>query len=323
MRRTTITSGFAVLLAGGVTAAVVSVVADGGAFLSPQAKQSGHAEAVVTPVAGPSWLNRMGIRYRDTSLGRGAGRYGPGTTDQAARKPLVLPAGRTVEVTGADLYRLNCQACHRAEGTGAPPEVRSVLPAVQGSSLQMMRQKLRLEGRSDADTEARKQASKAKSDLYARIQHGGQKMPSRAHLQQSEIDMLYAYLTELAGTPDARPLVKETVSWERLGENVVKGTCHICHDAVGSQPTGQALLNGQIPPFATVLATKSVVDFVSKVRSGAETTMGDVPFHYRGRMPVFYYLKDHEVAAAYLFLTMFPPQAKLERPAQPFGHEVE
>jgi mono/diheme cytochrome c family protein len=135
--------------------------------------------------------------------------------------------------------------------------------------------------------------------------------------------MVYAYLTELAGTPDARPMVKETVSWERLGENVVKGTCHICHDAAGAQPKGRALLNGEIPPFTTVLATKSVVDFVNKVRSGAPTTMNDLPFHYRGRMPVFYYLKDHELAAAYLFLTIFPPQARLEGPPRSFAHGNE
>jgi cytochrome c5 len=225
-------------------------------------------------------------------------------------------------VTGADLYRLNCQACHNAEGTGAPPEVRSVLPAVQGSSLQMMRQKLREEGRSGADIEARKEASKAKQDLYTRMQTGGQKMPPRAHLQKSEMDMVYAYLTELAGTPDAKPLVKETLSWERLGENVVKGTCHICHDAVAPRP-GQTVLNDRIPAFTTVLATKSVVDFVTKVRSGAQTTMGDVPFHARGRMPVFYYLKDHEVAAAFLFLTMFPPQARLDVAPQSFAHGGE
>jgi len=317
MRRTTI---LAVLLAGGMTAG--STAADRGASLSPQAKQSTPAEPVITPVTGSSWLNRKGITFRDTSLGRGSGRYGPAAGETAARKPLALPTGRTVEVTGADLYRLNCQACHNAEGTGAPPEVRSVLPAVQGSSVQMMRQTLREEGRSGADPEARKQASKAKADLYTRIQRGGQKMPPRAHLQKSEIDMIYAYLTELAGTPDAKPLIKETVSWERLGENVVKGTCHICHDAVAPKP-GQIVLNDRIPPFATVLATKSVVDFVNKVRSGAETTSGDIPFHSRGRMPVFYYLKDHEVAAAFLFLTMFPPQARLEGPPQSFGHGGE
>jgi cytochrome c5 len=311
--RHTITWGVEVLLVSGITAAASIIAAGPDGVVSRQPKQSAtHSEPVVTPVAGSSWLNHLGIRYRDTNLGRGSGRYGPAPSDEAAaREPLVLPAGRSLELDGADLYRLNCQACHGAEGTGAPPEVRSVLPTVQGSSLQKMRHKLQLERRGGAETAAaQKQANQMKRDLYARIRHGGEKMPPRAHLEESEIDMLYAYLTELAGTPDAGPLARRTVSWERLGENVVKGTCHICHDAVGPRPTPQALLNGAIPPLTVLLADKSVVDFVNKVRSGASTTMGDLPFHYRGRMPVFYYLKGHELAAAYLFLTEFPPQAK-------------
>jgi hypothetical protein len=135
-----------------------------------------------------------------------------------------------------------------------------------------MRQKLRLDGIAGASSEARKEAIQAKRDLYARIQHGGQMMPPRDHLQESDLDMLYAYLTELAGTPDARPLVAKTVSWERLGEHVVKGTCHICHDAVGPSPAGAAQLNGDIPSFQTLLASRNVVDFITKVRSGAQTT---------------------------------------------------
>jgi len=215
-----------------------------------------------------------------------------------------------VEVTGADLYRQNCQACHAAEGTGAPPDVRSLLPMVQGSSIQMMQQKLRLDGHGADSAAARKQAIQTKHDLYTRIRHGGEKMPGRAHLDDADIDMLYAYLSELAAIPDARPLKRRTVSWDRLGENVVKGTCHICHDAVGLRPTGQEMMNGEIPPLSTLRAAKSVVDFVNKVRSGAATTMGDLPFHYRGRMPVFFYLKNDEVAAAYLYLNDYPPQAK-------------
>ena len=38
-------------------------------------------------------------------------------------------------------------------------------------------------------------------------------------------------------------------------------------------------------------------------------TTGDPAFHYRGRMPVFSFLQDVEVAAAYLFLVDYPPQA--------------
>src|SRR3954462_11736085 len=123
----------------------------------------------VTPVSGRRWLHTLRVDYRDTSLGRGAGRYGPNPSDLATdRKAAPVTLGARVTVTGADLYRVNCQACHRAEGTGAPPEIKSVLPAVQGSTLQQMRGVV------------------TKADLYARIEKGGQKMPARAHLQPAD-----------------------------------------------------------------------------------------------------------------------------------------
>ena len=53
----------------------------------------------------------------------------------------------------------------------------------------------------------------------------------------------------------------------------------------------------------------TVADFVAKVRSGAPVTTANPVFHYRGRMPVFPYLQDVEVAAAYMFLIDYPPQA--------------
>jgi mono/diheme cytochrome c family protein len=311
MRRP-ISGAFSILLICGITTVASLIAADPDGALPAQKKQSTKStEPVVTPVTGPSWLKHLGLSYRGTSLGRGSGQYGPNPNDQTpTHEGLALPAGRSLDVTGADLYRQNCQACHTAEGTGTPPDVRSLLPMVQGSSIQLMQQKLRQEGHGGDVAAARKQAIEMKRDLYTRIRQGGEQMPARAHLDEADIDMLYAYLTRLADPADAKPLTHRTVSWERLGENVVKGTCHICHDAVGPRPSAQALMNGAIPPLATLRADKSVVDFVNKVRSGAATTMGDLSFHYRGRMPVFFYLKGYELAAAYLFLNDFPPQAK-------------
>ena len=72
------------------------------------------------------------------------------------------------------------------------PDVRLVLPLVQGLSFEAMRRKLRLDGTAGASAEARRQATQAKRDLYARIQHGGQKMPPREHLQEYDLDMLDA-----------------------------------------------------------------------------------------------------------------------------------
>ena len=276
-------------------------------------------EPVVTPVAGPSWLNRLGLSYRDSSLGRGGATYGPPPTPPTSGAPTPRPSlpsavplavGRPVVLSGADLYRLNCQACHRAEGTGAPPEIKSVLGLVQGSSLELVRQHLQQEGKTATRSAAREEATRARTALYQRIQKGGQRMPALAHLQEADIDVLYAYLTQLAGSPDASPQSERTASWARLGEHVVKGTCHICHDAVGPRPSEQArLLQGTIPPFTMLLEDKPVVDFMTKVRSGAPVMTADPAFHYRGRMPVFSYLKDAEVAAAYMFLVDYPPQA--------------
>jgi mono/diheme cytochrome c family protein len=245
----------------------------------------------VTPVSGPSWLHRLGVDYRDTSLGRGAGRYGPNPTDLATNQPPVsLTAGTRVTVTGADLYRLNCQACHRAEGTGAPPEIKSMLPAVQGSTLQQMR------------------GAVTKADLYARIEKGGQKMPARAHLAPADVDVLYAYLTALAGTPGGPAHPQETITIDRLGESVVKGTCSICHDATGPRPSDKAMLDGAIPSLASLLTDKSIAEFVNKAERGALAVMGTPPVPHRGRMPVFYYLTDHELAAAYAYLKRYPPR---------------
>ena len=304
-------------LIAGLIVGTTLTIAGGGSATGQGAPSTKTQEPVVTPVAGPSWLNRLGLTYRESSLGRGAATSRPATDARFAVHATAiavdrgaLPIGRPVMLSGADLYRLNCQSCHRAEGTGSPPEIKSVLGLVQGSSIELVRQHLQQEGKAAAGSAARAQATRARADLYQRIQKGGQRMPALAHLQEADIDVLYAYLTQLAGSPDASPQLRRTASWARLGEHVVKGTCHICHDAVGPRPSAQALLiQGTIPAFTTLLEDKPVVDFVTKVRSGAAVMKGNPAFHYRGRMPVFSYLQDVEVAAAYTFLVDYPPQA--------------
>lgn len=268
------------ILAGGLITSV---------HAGPPTAAAGAPDPAVTPVSGQSWLHKLGVEYRDTSLGRGAGRYGPNPSDLATtRPPLKVTLTDKMTVSGADLYRMNCQACHRAEGTGAPPEIKSMLPVVQGSTLQQL---------SGAVTRA---------DLYTRIEKGGQKMPSRGHLQRADVDVLYSYLTKLAGKNANE--TKETISADRLGENVVKGTCHICHDATGARPSDKAMLEGAIPSLASLMSDKAIVDFVNKAERGAPTVMGEPPAPHRGRMPVFYYLTDNELAAAYKYLHAYPPK---------------
>src|SRR5262245_24258857 len=148
------TAAFATLLASTLTA---GLAAHGGIPPSQPPAAPPPTASGVTPVAGPSWLNHLGIPFRDTSLGRGSGGYGPSPSDPAVeRQPVALSIDRSVTLTGADLYRLNCQACHHAEGTGAPPEVRSVLPAVQGSSLEMMRKQLQRDRHAPRSEERRR-----------------------------------------------------------------------------------------------------------------------------------------------------------------------
>ena len=143
-------------LTAGLIVGTTLTIAGGGSATGQGAPSTKTQEPVVTPVAGPSWLNRLGLTYRESSLGRGAATYGPPptpgspSTQRPSQSIAALPIGRPVMLSGADLYRLNCQSCHRAEGTGAPPEIKSVLGLVQGSSIELVRQHLQQEGKAAA-----------------------------------------------------------------------------------------------------------------------------------------------------------------------------
>jgi mono/diheme cytochrome c family protein len=266
-------------------------------------------DPTVTPIAGPSWLTHLGITLDKTSLGQSSGVYGPGdNTTAPPQESLGVP--RSITIGGADLYRFNCQACHRAEGTGKPPEISSVLDAVQGSSMELVRKRLREEHQRSAEKTARAEAVQARAAILTRIHQGGKRMPPRDYLRDEDVLALFAYLTELAGTPNGERPSTEVVTWARVGEQIAKGTCHICHDAVGPHPTAAALSRGAIPSLQSLLARKAVTEFVRKVRSGAPVALVDPALFHRGRMPVFTYLKEAEVAATYMYLSTYPPRAR-------------
>lgn len=304
-------AGFTGSIAGG------SLLATGHIPATRQAKDSSKkpAEPAVTPVTGPSWLHHLNVPYGGTSLGRGAGRYGPGPNESSppGRGSVPIVVRESVFLTGGDLYRLNCQACHTAQGTGAPPEIKSALDLIQGSSLTLVRQQLAQKGMPPDNPNVRAEVAKARTDLYRRIREGGQRMPPHTHLQAADIDVLYPYLTQLAHVPESPRPSRRQVSWSRLGEHVIKGTCHICHDAVGPRPTAEAMLQGVIPPLNIIRADNSQAAFIWKAKNGAPLVTGRPSFHYRGRMPVFYYLQEEELAAAYYYLGAYPPQAAAVR----------
>jgi len=97
----------------------------------------------------------------------------------------------------------------------------------------------------------------------------------------------------------------------------VKSTCHICHNAAGPNPDPQQVFDGTIPPLNTLTTRVSLPQFEQKIRSGAPIMMGTPPSPLRGRMPVFYYLREDEVADAYLYLTLYPPDWGVPDPPLP------
>jgi len=209
-------------------------------------------------------------------------------------------------LTGADLYRLNCRSCHGPDGEGAPPEIPSYMDAVRGSSAALIRKRLEARGTPVSDAFVAELAKGGEKDLRDRLQHGGKKMPAFPHLAGREVDALLHYLKRQAGVPEATgPDLQVDESVARVGEHLVKGTCHICHDATGPGSGHMMMMRGTIPSLASFPEEKSPDDLISKVRYGASGMMGMMG---GGRMPTFPYLTDDEIVAAYLYLASYPPQ---------------
>jgi len=172
-----------------------------------------------------------------------------------------------------------------------------------------MERRMRERGRPISAAFARELASGSAKDLLARLKNGGQKMPSFNYLSDSEVRALLGYLDVLAGVPGGGKSATVIEPAARVGELLVKSTCHICHDATGSWPDPEELLQGSIPPIAGFTAKKTMPEFIWKVRHGAPVVMGSLQLTYRGRMPLFDYLSDDEVASAYIYLVHYPPQS--------------
>jgi mono/diheme cytochrome c family protein len=217
-------------------------------------------------------------------------------------------ASQTLTLHGSDLYRLNCQGCHGETGQGAPPEINSVINPVRATSVALVMERMKTAGMDISRADAVKLAQQSNSALLLRLHNGGENMPPFPHLNEAEIRSLFAYLKQLAGVPGAEGeqlAVQESLI--RVGEHIVKSTCHTCHSAAGPDPSAQQLWDGAIPPLSVLTTRKGRPEFIRKVTHGAPILMGALPVLYRGRMPVFYYLSEDEVADVYLYLTLYPP----------------
>jgi mono/diheme cytochrome c family protein len=287
----------------------------------------GHAAGPndrVTGVAGESWLNHLHRTLEDTSMGK-TGRLGLPTSVSAEESPSWQRAlsydfsGQAVTLKGADLYRLNCQGCHGESGLGAPPEINSVINPVRSASVALIMERMKKVGMDMSRADAAELANQSKAALLQRLHNGGTDMPPFPHLTEPEVRAILAYLNQLAGVPGAE---KQQVAVEessfRVGQHIVKSTCHICHNAAGPNPNPEQISQGAIPPLSTLTMRTSLPEFIRKVRSGAPIVMGTPPLPCRGRMPVFYYLSENEAADVYLYLQRYPPyQYAVLDPANP------
>src|ERR1700680_441932 len=259
----------------------------------------------VTPVRGPSNLERVGLTMDTSGMGR-TGRWGPPPTDNPVSLPSITYSENIIRpsrLSGADLYRLDCQACHQADGGGSPPEINAIIGPVQATSAVVMAERMKKMGRPITPAFARQLATGSKKDLLDRLKNGGQKMPPFSHLTRKEVEALVAYLellAKVAGAAKRQSAVTEAVV--RIGELMAKGTCHICHAATGRWPDPEELLQGAVPSLASISTERSMHQVIRKVRHGTPVVMGRALVPSRGRMPVFEYLKDDEVASAYLYL---------------------
>jgi mono/diheme cytochrome c family protein len=272
---------------------------------------------VVTPVTGESWLEHLHRSFGETSMGKSSGVYGP-AAPMPSQWPLPLPplhlsnkfTGQSTTLYGSDLYRFKCQGCHGAGGTGAPPEINSVIDPVRATSARMYIERMKKVGMDVSPKQAATLAKQAEGMLLDRLHKGGTDMPSpNPSMTNAEVRSLFAYLRQLAGIPGAEERQVAVVEPPlRVGEHIVKSTCHICHASVGPNPTPQELSEGQIPPLSRLTSRLSLNEFVTKVTLGTPVLEGSPALPVRGHMPVFTYLTPDEAADAYLYLSLYPPR---------------
>ena len=112
-------------------------------------------------------------------------------------------------------------------------------------------------------------------------------------------------VSEMSVVAWARQITEPAV---RVGELIVKGTCHICHDATGPDDKPTTVMSGVIPSLAGIPQQKTLVQFLQKLREGAPVPLSARGAAARGRMPVFNYLSEAEATAAYSYLIAYPPK---------------
>jgi mono/diheme cytochrome c family protein len=251
-------------------------------FGSSLVAQATTSKDTITAVEGESWIRHLHKSFEGTSMGK---TWNLGPTAPVLGKELppfqldLSPGLPTVVVTlhGSDLYRMTCQGCHRESGQGSPPEINSVIDPVRATSVAVITERMKAAGREMSHAEIATMAKESKAMLIERLHVGGQHMLPPT-LSEPEIKSLVAYLEQLSDVPGAEKnqrAVRET--YYRVGEHIVKSTCHVCHSATGPNPTPEQILKGAIPPLSALTVRVSLSGFVRKVTAGAPIIMGTPP----------------------------------------------
>lgn len=294
-------------------ARLTALAAAGVLATSLLAQTAGTPDISVTAVQGESWINHLHKPFNETSMGK-TWDLGPPPPEPGEIPPtwqLELTNGYASQILtlhGSDLYRLNCRGCHGELGHGNPPEINAVTGPVQATSVRATLERMKLAGREMSLSDVSSVAKESKILLLQRLHMGGLHMPPPT-LSDAEIRSLIAYLELLSDVPGAanRQIAVRESSY-RIGEHIVKSTCHVCHSATGANPDPEQVYEGAIPPLSALTTRVSLPDFIKKVTAGTPIIMGTPPAPYRGRMPVFSYLTQDEAAAAYLYVMLYPPK---------------
>jgi len=211
----------------------------------------------VTAVEGESWISFLHRPFGETRMAKTwtLGPAPPRPGEEAPSWQLDLSPGytaRTITLHGSDLYRLSCRGCHGEAGHGAPPEINSIIGPVQATSVAGTMERMKKAGREMSRSDVTAVAKESTVLLHQRLHVGGQHMPPPT-LSEGEIRSLVPYLEQLSdvrGAEENQIAVKE--SSYRVGEHIVKSTCHICHSATGPNPNPKQILGGAIPPLSTL-----------------------------------------------------------------------
>jgi len=294
-----------------------------------QAAPPGPAAAPATaqPLTGPSLLRALALTVEGSPLGRLGGDGPPrsalpqafvdsvrkaltlaGTKDEAALQSLRA----TFPVSGADIY---CRSCHGPTGAGKPPAIASIIGPARALSPALHEAVMKAAGSEPNPELAKQLALHAEEVLRERLAKGGvtpklpllETMPPFAYLSEQEVMALEDYLKQLGGVAGkGAPVQKVNQSALRIGEQVVRGTCRICHDATGMSGGHAMMMAGLVPALGNLPEQMSLDGVVHKVRHGWTSMAGMA--RPASRMPIFAYLSDEEVAAAYLYVAYLPPQ---------------